>query len=81
MTERSQKELLQDSIWTITFGWRRHKWLHAEAKALLDAYFETNALLGEALIKAKRAADDAAAQRALVELLTNELDQKQKGHG
>lgn len=78
MTERSQKELLQDSIWTITFGWRRHKWLHAEARALLDAYFEAKTTIDQLRVEAKRLTDDAAAQRALVERLTNELDQRQQ---
>jgi hypothetical protein len=69
---------LAQALYSATFG---IKLTAAEAKALLDAYMNSEWRRGVALIDAKRAADDASAQRALVELLTNELDKRQQGDG
>lgn len=79
---RSQADLVQDAIWSIHFGdvaLGRRRLSNAEARALLEAYLETKRLLHDALGKAQRLAEDAAAQRAVVEALTNELDEHEQG--
>lgn len=77
--ERSQSELVQDVAWRLFEGSTRPS--RAETRALLDAYFEAQRALAKLRVEAQRFANDAAAQRWVIELLTNELDQKQKGHG
>ena len=79
---RPTGELVLDAIWSIQFGdvaKDRGRLKNAEARALLEAYFETKRLLYESRVEAQRFADDAAAQRAIVERLTNELDERQQG--
>lgn len=69
---------LAQACYSATFG---HRLTAKEAKALLDAYMNAEYRRGAALIDAERALRDASAQRALVELLTNELDKRQQGDG
>lgn len=69
------QEALEQAIHRACFG---HALSRADAKTLLDAYFHTTGLLGQALIDAERHARDATTQRALVECLTNELDKREQ---
>jgi hypothetical protein len=81
MAERSRSELVLDAIWSIQFGdvsKDRKRLRNAEARALLEAYLEAKTALSELRIEAQRLAGDAAAQRAVIERLTNELDKRQQ---
>ena len=73
--------LVHNAIYVIRHAWGRIGLARREAEALVAAYFKAKTALYSAQVEAQRAADDAAAQRALVELLTNELDKRQQGDG
>lgn len=77
MTERRESVLVYNALYAIK-KWKRVILTHAEASALAQAYLEAQATITKLEIEAKRLADDAAAQRALVERLTNELNDRQK---
>lgn len=75
---KAQKELLEQALWSAQWG--QQLLTRAEARALFQAYFNAQMRVSSLHVKAQRASADAAAQRAVVERLTNELDQHQKGH-
>lgn len=75
----TENEALLQAIWTIQFAWPDRGGLRrAEAKALLDAYFDAKMALSQALIDAKRFADDASAQRSLIDELTKQLENREQ---